>query len=227
MEDQMSDQPQFSEPEQERARTLLQAIDVSAPPALRATVEEQIHAAAARRRRPGRPWSGLRWPVALPAAALAAAVVAIVLMLSGGAGRGGPALGQAAALALSRPTQSAPADNGRTLEIASAVPFPYWGRTVGWRAVGSRVDTLAGRKAVTVFYSAPGRTEVGYTIVSGRPLPVRGGTALERGGVRYAFLNQGSGRLVTWRRQGHTCVIAGRAVNRGLLLKLAMVDIPQ
>jgi hypothetical protein len=161
------------------------------------------------------------------AAAAAAAAVVIALVLSGGISST-PTLRQAAAVALSYPVQPSPRDNGTTLDVSAAgITFPYWKHTVGWTAIGSRQDAIAGRRIVTVFYAAPSRPQVGYSIVSGRPLNVSGGQSQERHGVTYVLLRQGSATVITWRRGGHTCVIAGRHATDRTLLRLASTAVPQ
>jgi hypothetical protein len=87
-----------------------------------------------------------------------------------------------------------------------------------------RHDTLDGRRVTTVFYSS-GRARVGYSTVSGDALVAPGGrTVRSPGGVRYVLSASDGARLVTWRRDGHTCVIAGRSVGPGTLLALAAAD---
>ena len=46
------------------------------------------------------------------------------------------------------------------------VPFPAFSQAFGWQATGAREDTLADRRAATVFYEHGGR-RIAYTIVSG------------------------------------------------------------
>ena len=46
-----------------------------------------------------------------------------------------------------------------------------------------------------------------------------------RGGVPYWLLREGTTDLVTWRRAGHTCVIAGHGVGPETLLRLATADV--
>lgn len=214
--------------EQERAMTMVRSDDTPAPASLHRWVQEQTAAATPRRSRPRLP--KIRWSVLIPVAttALAVAVIALVVVI-GNSGTTNPDLHQATSLALSTPTAPAPAETtgaAHTLDVsAGGLPFPYWGRTIGWRASGLRTDKISGRPTVTVFYRRLGHT-VGYTIVTGAPLPVNGGSTVTRGGVPYTFIRQGSARSVTWVRGNHTCVIAGRWVTNITLLKLATADIP-
>ena len=113
-----------------------------------------------------------------------------------------------------------------TLDVsAGGIPFPYWEHTVGWNAIGARSDSIGGRHAVTVFYEAGGR-RVGYTIVTGPPVQVKGGVTVTAHGTPYTFMRTGSARLITWVRNGHTCVIAGHGVTYKTLLGLATADFP-
>ncbi|HET6509332.1 MAG TPA: hypothetical protein VFG42_21220 [Baekduia sp.] len=177
--------------------------DIEAPASLRLRVDER-RAAPARRRR-----------LVLPAGALgalAAVVVAVVLVAGGGAA---PTVGDAAALALSRPTQPAPAVDPSNAYVIDAgvggIRFPnYTYAWSGWRAVGRRTDTISGRDATTVTYRGP-QGDVGYTIVDGKPLDEPAAARwVTRDGVRYAVVRRGNATVVTWRQAGHTCVLAGR-----------------
>ncbi|HEV7753603.1 MAG TPA: hypothetical protein VGO71_18775 [Baekduia sp.] len=185
------------------------AQSVEAPPRLRSRLAEQRAAADAPAARRGR----LRLP-AVVAAGLAAAAVAVVLLVSGGGGTDGPSFDQAAQLAIAPPTAAAPASDPTDARIVQAavggVQFPnysyQWPR---WKAVGTRHDRLAGRDAVSVTYRGP-KGDVGYTIVDGAPLKEPSGARhISTGGVRLAVVHRGATTLVTWRRDGHTCVLAG------------------
>jgi hypothetical protein len=185
------------------------ALTVETPASRRARIDGQ-RAAAQRRRRP-------RLTVPALAAGGLAAVVAAVLVLAGVGGGGStvPSVDDAVALALARPTAAAPAiDPANTTLIRAqvgGVPFPNytysWPR---WRTAGVREDRIAGRSATTVVYRGP-RGDVGYTIVDGKPLPEPAGARhVTAAGVRLAVLRRGDVTVVTWRRGGHTCVLAGR-----------------
>jgi hypothetical protein len=214
--------------EQQRAVSLLRAIDTPAPDSLRQwlesqTEERQTDERPAKRRRG---WAMPRF--AFPAAlGVAAAAIAAAVVIAVGGGSSSPTLGQAAHAALAASTMPAPNESGAmTLDVsAGGIPFPYWEHTVGWNAIGARSDSIGGRHAVTVFYEAGGR-RVGYTIVTGPPVQVKGGVTVTAHGTPYTFMRTGSARLITWVRNGHTCVIAGHGVTYKTLLGLATADFP-
>ncbi len=220
MEKWMPDPTEFPEAEQERAKALLSSLDAPAPPELRANLEDQIRAARRAQRR--RPRISVGWAVPSFAAGAAAVAVALVLALSGGGNPAPPSLAAATAVALRSPTGPAPGQSAAGLDVTSGgITFPYWQATVGWRAVGTRTDTLGGRRVVTVFYTAPHGARVGYTIVGGAPLHVPAATTVHSKGISFSVLRTGSVRVVTWQRQGHTCVMASRTASPGRLIALA------
>lgn len=208
--------------EQERAVAALRSVEAEAPASLRAALDEQLRSAdrhgQRRRRRPR-----LRLRYALPAMVAAAAALAIVTLTGGAAGA--PNLQQTVRVTLAAATLPAPTerDAATLADTAAGIAFPYWQRTVGWRAVGARADRVAGRQIMTVFYRGPRGHRVGYAIVDGPALPVSGGRSVVHAGVPYRFVRRGSATLVTWLRSGHTCVIAGRGVSEATLLALATV----
>jgi hypothetical protein len=211
--------------EQERAVTMLRALDEPAPAALRARVREMTDGAAhtARPRRVARWRRSLLVPVAT---ALAVAVAALVVLLGSG-GSSAPTVPQTARLALAAATSPAPpedpAHSGLLRLRVGGIAFPYYGRTAGWEATGARTDTIGGRRIVTVFYMAQGH-RVGYAIVSGDPLEVSGGQLINEHGVGYRLQHAGDALLITWRQGGHTCVIAGHRVSTSTLLALAAAE---
>lgn len=221
--------------EQERAVGLVNAAaELTAPAGLRASVQEAADASIVGRARRRRAADRRRIAVWRPRAsialvALAAMLVAVVsIALHGGAS---PTVDRTARLALAAATGPPPAvdpsDPG-LLSLrasgASRIPFPSYNRLGRWRASGVRHDTLDGRRVTTVFY-AVGSARAGYSIVSGGALPVPRGSHL-RGphGVLYVLASSDGARLITWRRDGHTCVIASRSLGRGKLLALAAAD---
>ncbi|HST56440.1 MAG TPA: hypothetical protein VLJ42_11195 [Solirubrobacteraceae bacterium] len=192
---------------------------VRAPASLHASIEHLIDAhGAAPRRSPRR---RLRF-VAAPALLIAGAL-ALVLALSGGSTA--PTVPRAAAFATRPATSASPAENPRDhdelLSSVDGVAYPYWGeQRLGWRTAGVRTDTLGGHMVTTVFYANSRAQRIGYSIVSGSPLPAPGGRVWNWSGVRYHLLNVAGTPVVAWERQGHTCILAG-AVSAHTLLRLA------
>jgi hypothetical protein len=154
-------------------------------------------------------------------AAAAALAVAVVAILPSGAG--GPSLSQAAVFTLKAPTAPPPRhdfDGALNLSVDS-VPYPYWEDSLGWTAVGKRVDKVHGRTATTVFY-AKGSERVGYTIVTGKALSVPSSSSMTvLHGVRIHSLGLGGNAVVTWERKDHSCILSGKGVSRAQLVKLA------
>jgi hypothetical protein len=185
------------------------AMTVEAPPALRARITE---AQWARPERARAWWGRPRLAVGAVAATGLAAIVAAVLVFSGG-GAAGPSVDEAATLALSRPTAAAPAVSGNVALDARVgdVTFPnYAYQWPAWKAAGTRHDTIQGRDATTVTYRGP-MGDVGYTIVDGKPLPEPDGVrTVDQPGLKLAVYRKDGATIVTWRRAGHTCVLAGR-----------------
>jgi hypothetical protein len=208
--------------EQQRAVTMLRALDEPAPAALHARVREMTAGSATTRRTP-------RWrrTLFLPAATVLAVAVAALVVLVGGGSSSAPTVPQTAHLALAAATSPAPAEDTAHRNVlrlrVGGIAFPYYGRTAGWEATGARTDTLGGRRVVTVFYTAHGH-RVGYAIVDGPPLAVGGGKVVTEGGVSYSLQRARGAELITWRQGGHTCVIAGRTVSRDTLLGLAAAE---
>jgi len=193
--------------------------DVAAPDRLRLAVAERVaHAGRAhgRERR-------LRLGGAL---AGAVAVVLVVLGLFASSiltdDGAAPNVRAVAPVALRAPTAPAPAAlAGGELLAARAGPiaFPTWTRA-GWRAVGARSDTIRGHAVKTVFYADGAGRRIGYAIADVQ-LPVAGGELVIRRGARLRVLSRGATAVVTWRRAGRTCILAGRGVPVGRLLTLA------
>jgi hypothetical protein len=199
---------------------------VRAPAALRQSIEQLADDAQARRRRWRAPRLRLVAAGALAAGILALAAIVLGAGSSPNARPGAPTVLAAAHLALLPATLTAPAEspsNAGLLERSvEGVAYPYWGGQPGWQASGARTDRLGTHTITTVFYSNRQGRRIGYAIVAGAALPMPAtGTVVERGGVRYGLLNAGAVRIVTWRAAGHTCILAGRGVATGTMLRLA------
>jgi anti-sigma factor RsiW len=190
--------------EQQRMVSLVRGIDVPAPHSLLLAVPHPI-----RRRRPARH----RLSLAMPAA-LAAALVVIGFGLSSNPRQ--PSVISAGRIALSRATL--PASRVRSI---AGITFPSW-KQRGWQAVGGRRDVLDGQRLATVFYRSASYGRVGYAIASGAPLVTgRVARSVERAGVRYSVIDSGGAVIVTWLRDGHSCVLAERHGRAAVLLALA------
>jgi hypothetical protein len=203
-------------------QSVLRAIEreVHAPRRLRLRIE----ADARSRRRPRGP-SGLRAATAL---AGAAALLAVAVLLPGGPGT--PSLTQAAALA-GRGAASPPpipdpdAPNVKLSEQVGDVYFPNWSSTLGWRPTGLRHDTLDMHGAVTVYYRS-GAERLAYTILSPPALAQPAAMVTEENGMAVRTLRLHGRLMVTWRRDGSTCVLTGTNVSAAQLRRLALTDPP-
>jgi hypothetical protein len=210
----------------ERGRALIAAAvaETMAPLALRERVE-------ADRARAGQRGAGARlgsrgllgWLV--PAGGLvAAATVALVLVLGG---PNAPTVLATASLATGGPVLPAPAEdesNGKVLKVSiDGVPFPYWGDSFQWEAVGARDDKIEDRSAKTIFYENPKGVRAAYTILGGDTIDSPSGAYKKtRNGIQISILQNKGRRIVTWTRSGHTCVLsAPLAVPEEKLLELA------
>ena len=126
-----------------------------------------------------------------------------------------PSVDDAVALALAPATAPAPAVDPDDMHLVRAriggITFPnYTYAWPKWTTAGARRDRISGRDATTVIYRGP-RGDVGYTIVDGKPLdPPSGARRVRAGGVDLSVLRRDGATVVTWQRDGHTCVLAGR-----------------
>jgi anti-sigma factor RsiW len=202
--------------EQRRVLDAIGGLEDRAPMALRERVEALRERSAPKRRRTR------RYGVA-GALTTAAAGLAVVLAMILAAGAGGPTLSQASAFSLKPATGPAPGHSfDGTLDLdVDGVPYPYWKDDFGWTATGSRLDKIDGRTATTVFYRK-GKSRIGYTIVTGKPVSVSGSPSVTvRDGTRFRSVLLHGSTVVTWERKGHSCVLSGVNMSRTQLLKLA------
>jgi hypothetical protein len=204
----------------ERGRALIAAAvaETMAPLALR----ERIEADRARAAKPAR---SRRLRALLPAGGLvAAAVVAVVLVVGGS---NAPSVLATASLAAGGPVLPAPAEDTSNETVLKAsmegVPFPYWGGSFRWEAVGARDDKIEDRSAKTVFYDNPKGVRAAYTILGGDAIEAPSGSQEKtKNGVKLFITQKDGRRIVTWTRNGHTCVLSAPiAVPEDKLLELA------
>ncbi len=192
--------------------------DTVAPARLRSHVEQ--------RRGAGRAARGGRRRIVFGGVIAAAAAVALALVLVlPNTFSGSPSVADAAALGTKPPTQAAPGSVPGTPQVLRAevddVPFPNYAAKFGWKPVGARQDDPSGRDATTVYYEKGGRT-IAYTIVSGDALaPPSNAQSTKRGGVEFRAFRDDGRTVITWERDGRTCVLSGKAVRPAELLTLA------
>jgi hypothetical protein len=205
--------------ERRALRAIRGVADERAPAALRARLELA--------RDPNPRWRLPRFvtaTAATAAVAVAAFAAALVLVIGGGA-TGAPTVAAAAALGTRQPVSVAtesPNDSGILPGVSAAgISFPDWGSGFGFEAVGIRRDHLGNRLATTVYY-ARGDQQIAYTITSGPPLPAGAATrqSVWSGTRLSSFLSRGR-VVVTWLRNGHTCVLSGPGTPMAVLARLA------
>lgn len=214
---------------QRRTAALVRSIDIGAPASLHDSVRELTTAAVRQRGS----WSG-RARVALPrpsallvgALASAAGLVVVLILALGSSGPTAPTVLQASLLGLRQASTGAPEENphapGQLAISADGIAYPYWNRRFGWQTAGARSDTLGGRQVTTVFYANSAGQRIGYSIVAGGALAIPGeGHAAVWHGTRFDVLHPGGSTVVTWRRDGHTCILVGSKVSAKTLLTLA------
>jgi hypothetical protein len=197
---------------------LRETANVGAPARLR------VHVAG--RRGAGRSAVRGRTSLLVSGAAAAVAAVALALVLTLPSARSDrPSFADVASLADESATHATPRAVPGTPQLLRVevdnVRFPNYAAKFGWRPSGARTDHPSGRDATTVYYEKGGRT-IAYTIVSGESLnPPADARAVTRGGVEYRRLRDGGRAVITWERDGHTCVLSGSAARPAELIALA------
>jgi hypothetical protein len=209
---------------------LLRSVDVRAPESLHARVREMAAEREHEHTTVRGAMSGMRLRFGALIAAGAAAGAALALAL-GGAGGTALSLGEAASVTLRPATLPAPSeshsDRAQLSAAVDGVSFPYWEDRFGWRSTGSREGSVGGRRVRTVFYSDGQGRRVGYSIVAGTPAPsitLPPGEVRWVNGTPYHLSSVGQTNVVTWKRNGRLCVVAGRGVSPRKLLTLASWD---
>ena len=191
-------------------------LDLEAPASLRRRIaaESATPPRAARRRR-------LALGGAL-AGAVAAAVLTALLVLPSGSES--PTVVEAARLAerpYTAPVAIDPSNPKLLAANVEGVPFPNWSKEFGWRQAGVRSDRIGDREARTVLYEQDGK-RIAYTIVSGDGIAAPSvARTTRRNGVRLHALSDRGRRVVTWWRDGRTCVLSASNVGNRELVKLA------
>jgi hypothetical protein len=222
----MTDMPSNIEDDQQRIAELVRSFDAPAPQSLHRRIDSLV--ADHRDSRHARRHLGQRlsFPV-LTGVGAVAVVAAIVLAIAfgGGSDTAAPTVGQTVAPTLRAATLPAPRESptrhAQLDATVDGVPFPYWGERFGWHSTGARADRIDGHTVTTVFYASSGGQRVGYAIFAGASMPKTGGVVTWRGGVSYRLSNEHGVAVVTWLREGHLCVVAGRGVSSATLLRLA------
>jgi hypothetical protein len=80
-------------------------------------------------------------------------------------------------------------------------------------------------RAVTVYYSL-GAAHMAYTILSAPELPQPAARVAVENGVTVRTLRLHGRLVVTWRREGSTCILTGTNVSAAQLRRLALTDPP-
>jgi hypothetical protein len=193
----------------------LRGLNLEAPASLRTRIAAETAAPPRRARR----------RIALGGAlagALAAVALAAVLVLP--AGSEAPTVVEASQLAERPPTAPVAVEPSNPKLLAAdveGVPFPNWSKEFGWRQAGVRSDRLGDREARTVLYEHDGK-RIAYTIVSGDGIAAPSdASTTTRNGVTLHSLGGRGRRVVTWWRNGRTCVLSAADVGNRELLKLA------
>jgi hypothetical protein len=214
----------FDEQLAERGRALIAAAvaETRAPLALRERIEADRSRAVGRGARDRR--RRLRG-VLIPAGGLVAALVVAVIVVTGGGGA--PSVVATASLATRGPVLPAPPENPANHTVLKAsiegVPFPYWGDSFQWKAVGARDDTISDRDAKTVYYENAEGVRAAYTILGGEAVDPPSGSRKEmQNGITLWVTEEAGRQIVTWQRGDHTCVLSAPAgVAESKLLALA------
>jgi hypothetical protein len=114
-----------------------------------------------------------------------------------------------------------PAEHATPARSFAGVSYPDWSSAFGWRKQGQRTDELGGRRTTTAFYRHT-HHRIGYTVISGRPIdPPDGADVVTVNGVELHRFRLGEQDVVTFVRNGHTCVLSGKVHRASTLVKLA------
>ena len=187
------------------------------PPVLAARLAAQTPRSADRRPRPLASGSS---PIKLigAAAAVFAAVVLVGTVIAGWSS-GGPSPRPTAAqisaawmLPATGRTVAADPAHPADLDISfHGIVYPNFYDREGWHPVAARYDRIAGVPAATVFYQT-GRRRAAYTVVpvTGLAVPADA-TRLHVAGLSLTEFRSGDRWIVTFQRNGNTCVLTASA----------------
>jgi hypothetical protein len=195
-------------------------------PALPEHLLHRLEALEAPRQRPRRRVRSFRPALAAGVATVLAAVVAVVTSLGGP----GASVSEAAQLSVLPSQRAAPLRddaNPRLLQRSFAgVTYPDWSRAVKHgRAVGERSDELDGRRTTTVFYRHT-HHRIGYTVIAGDAIePPSDAERLTTNGVQMHRFKLGDLDVVTFERNGRTCVLSGDVHDPNTLVRLAAIEL--
>ncbi len=155
--------------------------------------------------------------VAAAAAGVALAILVVVLTSAGESG-----LRAYASISARPETQPTPRSDGALLDRSfQGVSYPDWSRKFGWMAEGARADVIEGRRAESVFYMHHGH-RIAYTVIEGAPIaPPEDATTRRVGGVTLRQFRDGPRDVVTFVRNGRTCVLEGEVLSPETLVELA------
>lgn len=159
------------------------------------------------------------WVPAVAAVAAGVALAVIVVVLTSA---GDPGLRAYAGISVRPETQPTPRSDGALLDRSfQGVSYPDWSRNFGWMAEGARTDVIDGRRAESVFYMHHGH-RIAYTVIEGAPIaPPEDATTRRVGGVTLRSFRDGPRDVVTFVRNGRTCVLEGEVLSRETLVELA------
>jgi hypothetical protein len=196
--------------------------DIRAPAPLRARIEAERESRRAPRRRSA-PVLALAGGAAV--LACSAVLVLVIGLLGGDENRvEGPTMALAADATLRPASGPAPEEDAADPVLLRAgingLRFPYWDE-FGLEGTAVRREAIGGRRAMTVVYEGRGQ-RIGYTIIAGPAIAIpEGARQVRRGSLPLSVLERSGATVVTWRRAGHTCVLASRQADARRLLQLA------
>lgn len=206
---------------QRRSLRATAAAEADGPPA---ALFHSVAALARPRPRRGR-IAALPW-IAAALAVLAPIVVLVALDLRG---PGAPTAAAAADFGLKPANAPSPQAGPRPGQLdvrVEGIAFPDLAGAFGWRAAGVRDGTVGSRPVTSVVYEK-GDRRMAYVIVGGAALPDPPGAAQTAAGdVRFHTFQTGGRQAISWRRDGHTCVLVGAASQSELIAIAGWAEAP-